>query len=432
MRNILILLGTTTLAACSGGGPQTAGGSAVGSGSGTVGGGSSPTNPHSFVNPTETKTYQSQGASHFYNYDYTEFVSYDRKFTLDSSGNRVYGVADETTRTMDAYGQTGTLYSGEARSIRNPGISVSYDPQNAKFSISINQNNQKDNVTFQDPAHRTNFSGARAPQEGVPNLETGDPNAWRTKGVQYLEAGTYTADEYDRSTFFYELPGTTTKYVTYAGFVRNHYDVPVETNLKNQLDPAREHRRIDVGTKYERAAFIFGETTLSADVPKSGTATFNGNMIASMVNNPLLDTNRASPTFFQWITGTAKVDVDFGKGTVGTALSGTTLAPLLDKRPIFPVINGPFPTDPVAIPAGAIFAANGTATIDLVKTGGFTGTFSDATFTFGGTVAAVDIVGGTLDGAFYGPKGTEIGASFRIIGGIPDQRVDIIGSFTGK
>ena len=41
------------------------------------------------------------------------------------------------------------------------------------------------------------------------------------------------------------------------------------------------------------------------------------------------------------------------------------------------------------------------------------------------------IAGSSLDGAFYGPKADEVGASFRIVGGVPDQRVDVIGSFTG-
>ena len=36
------------------------------------------------------------------------------------------------------------------------------------------------------------------------------------------------------------------------------------------------------------------------------------------------------------------------------------------------------------------------------------------------------------DGAFYGPNGEEAGGGFRIVGGKPDERVDIVGAFVGK
>jgi hypothetical protein len=187
-------------------------------------------------------------------------------------------------------------------------------------------------------------------------------------------------------------------------------------------------------TKRERAAFVFGEQTPNASVPKTGTATFNGNMVASMVNNPLFDTNLSQSTYFQWISGTAKVDVNFGTGVVGTQLDGTTLAPLYDNRPLLSPTTIPTGVayDGVAIPAGAIFSAIGAATIDLVNAGGFIGSFSRASLAFGGITTDLAIVGSSLDGAFYGPTAQEVGASFRIVGGIPDQRVDIVGSFAGK
>ena len=37
----------------------------------------------------------------------------------------------------------------------------------------------------------------------------------------------------------------------------------------------------------------------------------------------------------------------------------------------------------------------------------------------------------SIDGSFYGPNAVEVGGSFRIVGGVPDQRVDILGAFTG-
>ncbi|MDB5710610.1 MAG: transferrin binding protein-like solute binding protein, partial [Sphingomonas bacterium] len=42
------------------------------------------------------------------------------------------------------------------------------------------------------------------------------------------------------------------------------------------------------------------------------------------------------------------------------------------------------------------------------------------------------IAGSSIDGAFDGPNGEELGAGFRIVGGTPDQRIDILGVLTGK
>ena len=440
MRKGMLFIGLATLTGCSGEGPQTASGTAAPSGST-----SGSTSTHTFVNPTETKTYQSQSAVQSYNYTYTEQVKYNKvqvfdaqgNPVLDSLGNPTYKV-DHDDRTLISAVQDKQLYKADASTVRSPGVTVTYDPRNAQFTLKINQDGLSDNITFQDPAHRTDFSGASKPQDGVPNLEVGDPSTWRTKGVQYLQADSGSNGQtYDVSTFFYELPGTTTKYVTYAGFVRNHFGAPQEAVTQDSATSQYVNRTRD--TVLERAAFVFGEQTDNAAVPKTGTASYAGNMIASMINNPSFDVNPAQSSYFQWMSGTANVSVDFGAGTVNTSLNGTTLAPMRDYSPIglpadngIPTKNGGFPYDGVAIPAGAAFSATGSGKIDLVKTGGFTGTFSNAQFSAGGTTTKVDIVGSALDGAFYGPKADEVGASFRIVGGIPDQRVDIIGSFTGK
>lgn len=444
MRLALLLLATTTLAACGGGGgPTTVGGTAVTNttNTGTASGSGSTASTHTFVKPTETKTYQSQGAHASYEYVYTENVRYNKVQKRDAAGNPVVDATgapvmelDLNSRTLLGAGQASQLYKGEARTVRNPGITVAYDPKNAQYTLTIAQNGESQNVTFQDPAHRTDFDGNRLPQNGVPNLE--DPAyaaEWRKKGVQYLEVDSGSSStNYDVSTFFYELPGTTTQYVTYAGYVRNAYETkPSETVLTDT--PTSQITKVESKTKLQRAAFVFGEPTSNSAVPVTGTATFNGNMIASMVNNPLLDSNPGQSTYFQWINGTAKVDVNFGTGAITTALAGVTLAPYYDVRPmLLPTNTSGYTYDGLFIPSGATFSANGTGLIDLVKTGGFTGAFQNAQFTFGGTTAKVDIVGSSLDGAFYGPKAQEVGASFRIVGGTPDERVDIIGSFTGK
>ncbi len=435
MRKYLMFAGLSVLSACSGGGTQSAGSNAPAGGAST---GSSSTSTHTFVAPTEKKTYQSSAAVQSYSYNYNELVHYDKTVVKDAGGNDVLDANGFPTHQLDLDSRAlvadyhgAQLYFGNTSTVRSPGATVTYDPRNATFTVAISQNGLNDNVTFQDPAHRTDFDGATTPQIGVPNLETGDPSSWRDKGVQYLEADTgSTATTYDVSTFFYELPGTTTKYVTYAGFVRNHFEDVIETV---QADTTTEQvALLSRKTALERAAFVFGEATDVSKVPKTGSASFSGNMIASMVNNPTFDTTGDS-TYFQWLNGTANVAVNFGTGSVTTTLAGTTLAPMYDPRTLkTPTDTSGYTFDTVTIPAGAAFAASSTGRIDLVGTGGFTGTFTSAGFTSGGTTTPVDIVGSSLDGAFYGPAAQELGATFRIVGGIPDQRVDIVGSFTGK
>jgi hypothetical protein len=434
MRIYLALLAATALTACGAGGPTTVGSSAPAGGSaGTSGSGAVDT----FVAPTTVKTYQAQGAVESYSYDYTEQVHYDKTQAIDpltgvgevdGTGNPIY-VIDPTTRTVLGAYQNNQLYSGNAATVRSPGITVTYDPRNAQYTLAIAQDGLTQNISFQDPLHRTDFSGARTPQNGVPDLEVGDPSTWRTKGVQYLQADTgSTATTSDVTTFFYELPGTTTQYVTYAGYVRNHFDSSLETIVSDTL--TQQTADIARATKLDRAAFVFGQQTLNNAVPTSGTGSFSGNMIASMVNNPSFDTNPLAMTYFQWISGTANVNVNFQTGVVGTTLTGIVGAPLIDPSPIKPSTNS-FVPPPSAIATGSTFSATSAGHIDLVTTGGFTGTFNAASFKNGAATTNVDVVGSSLDGAFYGPVANEVGASFRIVGGVPDQRVDIIGAFTG-
>lgn len=386
------------LAACGGGtGAQTVSSTAVG--------GSSTTTQGTFVAPVDVKTYAGLGVAQHYEY-YTR---------------------------SDSSGQGGQLYAGDANTVRDSGISVTYNPRDAIFDLTISRTKASVSVAadrFQDPAHRTNFGGAIEPQAGVPNL-----NLPADKGIQYLQSGTGTGplitlgdnSHYDvggnaysstTQTFFYQKPGTTTKYVTYAGYVRNTLSVTQQT------DPGSTTPYYKNGYSFDRAAFVYGETTANSAVPTSGTGTYTGDMLATLVFNPSLDKAPNTPTYMQWMSGSQSSVVDFGAKTVKTTLTGTVLAPTFDVY-----------TDPstVTLPAGATFSAHANSTIDLAGKGGFTGTFSDATFT-GTTLGTFPLViaGSSLDGAFYGPNGEELGAGFRIVGGTPDQRIDILGVFTGK
>ena len=416
MRTLLVLLASTSLAACGGAGVQTAGsaapatgtggGTSTGSGSGTV----TPSSGHTFVTPTESKTYSGIGGVQNYQY----------------KTNNIDG--DPSTPAIDPSSvQYGQLYAGNASTARNSGISISYNPRDAIFELTVNEplGNVTNTTRFQDPAHRTDFGGAREPQGG--NIDI------TSKGVRYLEVGggvgvalfdpsvstTFPIGSKDSSrtgtTFFYQLPGTTTKYVTYAGYVRNSISI-------SEVVLPSGGRYFENKFSLDRGAFVFGERTASSAVPKTGTGAFNGQMIATMVFNPLLDTDADAPTYFQWMQGTSSTVVNFGANTFTLGLNGTVASPLFDTytSKVFTLQNG------------ATFTAAGSGRIDLVNAGGFLGNFQTASFRQpDGTILTVNIAGSSADGAFFGPAAEEVGGGFRIVGGTPDERIDILGAFTG-
>lgn len=411
LRAILALSGAVVLAACGGDtAPQSAGTIAPPAGGGAA---PTPTPTHSFVNPTETRTYEGIGAVQHYQY---------------STDSRRVGQYDQ-------------LYAGDANTVRDSGISVTYNPRDAIFELTINRPLGLVTVNafrFQDPAHRTDFGGARQPQPGVPQLAA-------SRQVQYLQTGsgsgsaiTDPADPYfpgayngtnpsyvagrsqftsTTQTFFYQRPGTTTRYVTYAGFVRNTISAE-----EVQPDPAAPPY-LRQSYSLDRAAFVFGERTGNSAVPRSGTGTFTGEMIATLVFNPELDTTSSFPTFFQWIEGTQTTSVDFATLGVTTNMTGTVFGPTYDAYSSWGSV----------LPNGSNFTAVATSLIDLVNKGGFTGRFTTARFTRPGLPDfVVNIAGSSIDGAFFGPNGEEIGGGFRIVGGTPDERIDILGAFTGR
>jgi C-lobe and N-lobe beta barrels of Tf-binding protein B len=399
----LPLSGTILLAACGGGG----GVQTVGSVAPPAGGTSTPTPTPTgtFVDPTESKTYDAIGAVQHYEY---------------------------STRSDSPPGggvQSGQLYAGDANTPRDSGITVTYNPRDAIFEVTIARplgDVSTGTMRFQDPAHRTDFANIRQPQAGVPDLTS--------KTVLYLESSSgsggvlwagnnsnyavgakgYTSTT---QTFFYQKPGTTTKYVTYAGFVRNTLTVTEEQ------DSATSPLYLKQVYSLDRAAFAYGERTANAAVPKSGSGTYTGDMLATVAFNPQIDFDPSYPTYLQWISGSNTTQVNFATGAVTSTFTGTTTGPTFDA----------YTTGGFQLPGGSTFTATAGATIDLVNKGGFTGQFSAARFARPGmTDFVLNIAGSSLDGAFYGPNGEEIGGGFRIVGGTPDQRIDILGAFTGK
>ncbi len=402
MRATIALVLASTLAACGGSGPTTISGNAA---PGAAPSGAQ--NPHTFVNPTDVKTYSAIGGVQHYEY-YTD--------------NRA---------TRNQYGQ---LYAGDATTARNSGISIEYNPRDAVFRLVLTQPSANVNQTlrFQDPLHRTDFGGAERPQGGVPDI----PN----KGIQYLQAGSSTGavifdpaqsdivpvgpEDVTRNiyTFFYQKPGTTTNFVTYAGYLRNG------VVITRQFEPLAAGQTVPTPyTRQEafldRGAFVFGERTGIDAVPKTGTGTFRGDMLATMVFNNLVDDIPSAPTYYQWITGNSTTTVDFAANTFSVGLTGTVFAPQFDV----------FTTRVASIAEGAAFTAAGTGRIDLINSGGFIGQINSASFVNPNSARFdVQIGGSSVDGAFFGPIGQEVGGGFRIVGGVPDERIDIVGAFTGK
>lgn len=413
------------LAACGGGGgagPQTIGGlgttaapaGATGSGgtgsgagvsTGGLGGVSSPASAgtNTLLNPTAVKTYNAISALQSYRY------------RTASNGT----------------GQYGQLYQGNASTVRNPTTTIAYDPRDAIFVVTIKDTAAGIDQTlrFQDPVHRTDFAGATRPQWGVPDLSV--------SGVDYLQAGGTSGtiiqggtnqtplDGADGAssniaTFFYQRPGTNTSHVTFAGYVRNNISFANVTPSGGGA-PFKE-----TSSTLERGAMVFGDLTARDQVPTRGNATYTGAFIGTMINNPTGDSTAPLSDYFQWIGGTSNVAVDFAASTVAVGLSGRVGAPFVDRN----TAGGS------AVPGGASFTASGSARIDLARTGGFVGTFDNASFSFpaGPTTATQNVViaGSSVDGAFYGPNAAEVGGGFRIVGAVPDQRVDILGSFTAK
>jgi hypothetical protein len=399
MRIYLALLAATALTACGADGPQTIGGSAAPVGSGSTGstatggtgggvtggsGSGTTTAPAGFLSVAADTSFDAVGALQ----------------SLQITGNA-------------------TLYQGDASTVRAPSGTVDYNPRDGIFTLTLSDTKAgiATAVRFQDPAHRTDFSPTATPTASAPSLD----------GFNYLEAigptnspattigGASVSDDY---TFFYQRPGVSTNYVSLAGYVR---DV-INTSATGTATGTGATATAATNT-YERGAFVFGTPTIQSSIPTTGTGSYTGGFLASMVNNS---------SYFQWVYGTSTVAIDFSKATAGLTFAGT-----VDKA----FLNNVQVTN-TTVQAGATFNATANATIDLVHTGGFTGQFATATFknpdgtslpvNFAAISAGSNVAGASsVDGAFYGPNAVNVGGNFRIVGGIPGQRVDIQGAFVG-
>lgn len=405
MRNLAILLTATSLAACGGGGdaqsvssgiaPPAASGSATPSstGSGTTTGNGGTGSGVSGTTGTGTTASGGTGAGVAASSTATNVLP--SGFLTLTSAKTFQAVGSLQSLTTSA--TTGELYQGNASTVRAPSGTVAYDPRDGIFTLTLNdiKAGTVSTTRFQDPGHRTNPTGYAS----TPVLNT----------FNYIQAiGSAPTDTF---TMFYQRPGSATTYVSLAGFARDN--IPVGATATRT---------------FERGAFVFGDLTPVSNIPATGTASYSGGFLASMVANPEL---AGRPTYTQWLYGNSTVSVDFGRSTAALTFSGIVDRAYRDGAEVLNVV----------IPALSTFNAAGNATIDLVRSAGFIGAFSSATFTVGGTVvpiqfgsvSATSSVAGasSIDGAFYGPGAANVGGNFRITGGVPDQRVDLTGAFVG-
>lgn len=290
------------------------------------------------------------------------------------------------------------LYTAEQSKPDTQQVQVSYNPRDAVFTFKIEHEGSDADLRFQDPLHRTDFQPSNRPQASTPNLPL----------FNYLESGESSADSFDARTFFYRGPGDSsgnrTRFVTLAGFTRNKRDGKLDSDFTIQ--------RV-------RGAYAFGSQTPASAIPTRGTGKFTGDMLATMVRNEELEVTPGTRSRFEWISGTATVDVDFRAGSLTTNFSG-------EVRPEADAFSGE-PFGPYnAASTGTSFTASGTASFDASRQN-YAGTIGSARL----GASEIRMAASSLDGSFYGPDATETGGAFRIIGSIPDQRVDIIGGFVG-
>jgi hypothetical protein len=381
MRSMIVVL-ALPLAACGGAG---VGLSSVGStavGSATPTGTPTPTPTPTPASTTSTTTTTPPTPTQANLFDVQTATTFDATTALHSLA-------------VDKNGAT--LYQGNASTAAAPGGTISYDPRDGIFVMTLTDGKAgvSRTIRFQDPLHRVTTDSAYVEKQ-VPVLA----------GFNYLDV----LDGTTPLTFFYQRPNTAGSFVSLAGFERNQVND-------------------DKSTESEQGVLVFGTRTAVDQTPLSGAAHYDGQFLATMIEQ-----QGGSTPVQQWMNGTSAVDVDFGKRSVALNLTGTV-------GPAF-VKNTAVPDPTLAVPTGSTFTAVGSASWTAASTA-FSGKFSSAGFSKGATSTPVDFTSvaaangtpvagaSSIDGAFYGPDTKNIGGNFRIVGGIPNQRVDILGGFVG-
>lgn len=372
MRRLVIatLLLSAPLVACASGGGAGESANACGSITATGGCTPAPTAPATaalLLKPASTTTYAAAGGSH--------------------------QVTQQVQNSVRLEG-----FTSEVADAASDKLAVTYNPATDAFTVKITTRGAGANIIFDDPLYRTAFGGARQPQPGVPQIA----------GYEYLQRGAQPGSANEIQTFFYQTPGATTRYVTLAGFVRTARPAAAAPTDPPATSALYAHAQ---------AAEVFGVLTPRGAGPTTGRATYRGDMLASAIYNTELDAQPNIRSRLEWISGQANLTLDFANSTVSAEFSGAFL-PTADPLASLGQAS--------ASNAGKSFLATGSAKLAAEKTS-FSGALSSVSV--GGV--SLPLGASTLNGALYGPTGQEVGGGFRLVGAGADQRVEIIGAFTG-
>ncbi len=323
-----------------------------------------------------------------------------------------------------------SFYEGSQPVDASSEVTVDFNPRDAVYQIVAKTGSIDTNLRWQDPKHRTVFqqtlvpgTSTQSPIAGLSNYRYAESAPSESVDTDTLNAR---STKRDVATIFVRNAGTTgalTQYVTIAGFVQQKYS---EKEIVRFSSLTQRVVGVEFETDIARSVFAFGINTPYKDIPKSGTASYSGDMYAHVIISPRIDTppdhiRIRDDNDMRTLLGTSASTVDFGSGKITLTLAGNIIGFAGDNR---------------------AFAATGAMDIfrpDTRKEGDpsrFTGAISswslgnyNATGAGGTTVPTA---ASTIEGGFFGPKDQEIGGAFRIIGNRPDERIDILGAFTGK
>ncbi len=287
-------------------------------------------------------------------------------------------------------------------------VTIDFNPRDAVYSIKANTASIVADVRMQDPQHRTVGQQALVPT--LPSYKYVESGNGPDK-APIINARETTPEV---NTIFVRDVGTgtgQTQYVTIAGFVKQVYN---EKEVIRSSQGSTLTVGVDFKTDISRSVFAYGINTAYKDIPKSGSATYTGDMFAHVI---ITRQNYNTGNDLRSIVGTSSTTVDFGSGKLNLTLGGNVTGFAGDTR---------------------AFAATGAMNIFKpvkdAENSQFTGAISN--WSFGAYNAAggiaVPTAASTVEGGFFGPKGEEIGGAFRIIGNRPDERIDFLGAFTGK
>jgi C-lobe and N-lobe beta barrels of Tf-binding protein B len=338
-----------------------------------------------------------------------------------------YNVGAQIGTSNITYANGNQYYEAEQPQNLSDKLQITRDPRDATYSLVIASGGVNRNLRWQDPAHRTLFPQGAIPANAITSNQLyTDYDVPRNKpNIEYFESGSRTSTGYTSNTLFFERVGVNTKYVTWLGYRTTEYSATDNTTTQtlntatpSYADDVKEDTRVIVETSTtDRSAFVYGINTIAKDVPKIGTATYTGSLYATSISGVTLET----------IWGTAQTKVNFATDAVDLKLAGT----FENSGKIFGAIG----TALVQRPDIPNTTLNPTAVQPISRiVGGFTQmTIGSTVYTSSPNASLPNTFqAGTIEGGFFGPGAAEVGGAFRIVGGQPDTRIDVMGAFTGK